>query len=528
MTKKLERLAQVQLTAQPFSAAYLGTLFGRLKAQGFTGVFLGYGESFPYDSCPQVRQKLTYSQADIKAIDDAAGAAQLELVPNGLSFSHSSAILKQDAYKHLADTPASLDLTKAESRDLMIRSGEDILRLHPRTRTIHFGGDEIYGLGSKLHIRRRIDERGRSGLYVDFVNQLAGHFAARGVRVAIWSDMLIRYPQAVDELDKSVIIYYWDYWSSGERTPFVSIGGGASDIFMLDSSQLTGDLKKMLRHPGVRPAEEIPIGHVRTFERYWQLAADGRSVRSFPYEAWLKDHGFTVISALMTYPEKGSFLPHTAEKLDHIRWFLRRTREAAGDGFLACHWQADWPFIETCWPGLLATQELADHPDIDDDAVCEGVARRLGTPWSGQTVRGYFSAGRDFEFADTLNAIWMKVELRERLYWLDAMGVTDEDMAVARQSLADIESLLANWKSLQADAYERFVLDDMAWRARVQLACQADRKAACLDLLPQGQALEARCRSFVQAWHPPGVAAEVIKTRYEPWFQALAAPEKKG
>lgn len=517
------RLAQIDLHRHVPTVAYLDILFGRLRAAGYTAVLLAYRDKFPYTTYPELAAPDAYTPEEVAAIDSLALRHGLDIVPLGFQFSHSAAIVKQPRFKHLAGDGGGLNLLDPQSVEVMAKSSRDILKAHPRANLLHVGGDEIGGIGSRPAIGRFVREHGASAYVVRYVNALAAEMRKDGVRLGIWSDMLIRYPQDIASLDKSVVMFYWDYWSYGDRTPFVTIGGGLPDFYVLDRTALTGDIKKLFLAPWPKPADDIPAGHLRQFASYWQMAADGKSVRSFPYAAWFRDQGLDVVGALLTYPEKSSFLPDFLGKFDHVRGFARRLRESGGLGCLACLWALYFPLPETVWPSWLAASILMDDPERTDAEVCALAAARLGGHWTPATLQAYFGVGRDFELADLMAPTWsIKLTLAERLQWLREAGALEEDMALCRGSLQRAEALLDGpWKSLPPDTYERFMVEDLAWRARLQIAWQAGDAGAVPVLKKEGLALEQRCGAFLAPLYKPGHGADLVAARYQPWLQFL-------
>ncbi len=520
--KTFLRMAQVDLYAHVPQLDYLEGLFTRLGACGYNAILLCYRDKFPYTSHPDLAAPEAYTLEEVGRIDDMARRHGVEIIPLGMQFSHSAAIYKQPRYAHLQGG-GGLDLLRDESVEVVVACAEDILRAHPGARLAHFGGDEMCGLGENPSTNRYIRERGASAYYVQFVNRIAARMAARGVRACVWSDMLIRYPQALPELDKSTVIFYWDYWSYGERTPFVSIGGGLPDMFMLDFNQLTGDLRKLFIAPWVHPAADLPWEHVRRFGDYWRMDAASGTIRSFPYLAWFRDNGLDVVGALTTYPEKSSFLPDFLSKFEHVRGFATRLRESGGMGFLACLWAKFFPLPETCVPSWVAATALMEHPERSDADTCAVVADHLGGRWTVEAVQGYLSAGSDFEAADLISPSWSdKPSLLQRFDWLDKAGELENDMAMCRGSLRRIEALLGGaWKAIPADVYERFVLEDMRWRAELQIAWHSKDAAAARTLRGRLPDLERRCRSFLAVMFRPGHHEEILTARYAPWRQLL-------
>jgi hypothetical protein len=504
-------------------ADYLESLFERVEAAGYNAALIAYEERFPYASYPELAGDGALSSAEIAAIDAAAERHGLDVIPVGFQFSHADGILRHDRFRSLDAGGRALDLTRSESVDVLVRTGEEFLDAHPRARILHCGGDEIWAFGATARTSRAVRDRGISGYYVDYVNRLAERFAHRGVRVAIWSDMLIRHPEAIESLDRSVLVFYWDYWGSGDRTPFVSIGGGMPDMALFDRARLEGDARKLFLMSCVRPGSEIPVGHLDRFAHYWELDPARTSAKSFPYARWFSELGFSVVGAILPYPEKSTFLPDYLGKMEHVRAFARRLHEAKAAGFVACLWQPHWPLLATAVPSLLTTGLIAADPALPTDDVLDKAARQLGVPWTTDTLRAYLGVGRDFEAADTLSPEWTPLSLGERFTWIRETGAWSDDMELCRGSLARAEALLATWPELSTDSYERLVLDDLAWRARVQIGSDEGDSGCREKLLSEGRALAERFARHAGAIYKTCHVPELHAARYAPWLDWLGA-----
>jgi hypothetical protein len=528
MENKFLRIAQIDMYAHVSSVEYLESVFKRLSKYGYNAVLLCYRDKFPYTCYPELASPDAYTLDEVMRIESIAEENGIEIIPLAMQFSHAEAILKHPRFKHLSS--GGLNLLEDASLEVIVRCAEDVLRVHPNSKLVHFGGDEMQGIASDPACGRYIRENGASEYYVQFVNRIADSMRGHGIRAGIWSDMLIRYPQALPELDKSTVIFYWDYWSYGDRTPFVTIGGGLPDMFMLDFEQLHGDLRKLFITPWVHPPDEIPCGHMRRFEKYWQMDPEKKSIRSFPYLAWFREHGLDVIGSMTTYPEKSSFLPDCLSKFDHVRGFASRIRESGGTGYLACLWAKFFPMPETCMPSWATANEIIDHPEKSDDEICAAASVRLGGFWTPNTLKAYLGAGGDFEAADLISPLWKSnLALVERFKWLGKSGELENDMEMCRASLARIEALLGGeWKDLPVDSYERFTLEDLRWRAKTQIAWNSSDASAVPSLRKELAELEARFPAFLNMMYRKAHHEDIQTSRYKPWSQLLDDIETGG
>ena len=505
------------LRTQGFRSSHLIELLGQAHADGFDEVNIHW-ERFPHS----FETEPAYSLEEVRAIDAACEKLGFDVIAASHSFSHSDDILRLPSFSHLRSGGDSMELT-GRTVDIMLLVAKELKEAHPRMRFVHLGGDEITTFASSPAENRYAVERGRSALYIDFVNQLAIGLGKLGLRLALWSDMLIRFPEKATELDRSVLIFYWDYWGEGERSPFVSIGGGLSDIFILNRSALRGDLQKLLFSWLAREKCEIPLGHWRRFAPYWELDSEETSARSFPYSEWFRTMGFEHVSCLLPIPEKGSFLPPVAQKLDHMRGFIRRGKSAGGSGWMACSWGDFWPPLVMFRPGLLVALSIAGDLDADGEAIYANAAQRLGSPWTKAALKGWCEAGAHIEFADILDNNWGKLPMAGRLEWLEEAGWLAGDLDRAETIAARCETLLANaMAGFPLDGWERFAIEDMAWRCRLEIACHHRERDQLRQLIDQGRLLRKRATRLFARWWPDAALKTQIAKRYDQWEQAAA------
>ena len=516
------KIQHLRLCPYTLRTEHIRELFIKFKAAGFNAVMIEYENVFPYTDFPELKSESTYTPEEISAIDSYAEESGIELIPKGLSFSHIDYLLKVEKYKHLADGNGSLNLLARESFEIICRSTENLLQFHPSSKIIHLGGDEMFNLGRAPETSDFVTRHGISRLYVQFVNKLTERLKAEGLRIAIWSDMIIRYPEAIDEMDKDTIIFYWNYWSGAERVPFISIGGGMTDTFMLDRSKMSGDLEKMFRVSMVKEKNELPIGHVELFKYYWDMDDNWKSCRGFPYFSWFRDKGFDVVASMLSYPEKGSFLANMGEKNSHIKTFMKETSANSGMGFMTCCWQACWPLIESIWPSLLFAQKAHDNPLTDDDDIYKCIAEEMGDLWTQDILKKYYNLSCHFEFADILDSFWRTTPVKERIRWLTKAGWIEDDMARVKNVLKNADEILnGKFSFFAGSCYEKFLVEDIEWRAECQMACYQSNSADAAALIAKGGRLQERALFFIETWYRPHVSKLYIADRYLPWFDAL-------
>lgn len=518
--KIFAKMQHIKVSPYAMNVEYLRELFIRLKNAGFDTVFIEYDENFPYPDFPELNGEVAYSTEEAAMIDVYANESGLKVIPKCFSFSHSGIVTDKAKYKRLKDG-SGMNLLSPESLELIINGVDNLLAIHPRAEIIHLGGDEIGRLGGAPDTSEFIVRHGASRLYVQFVNKLAAACRKRGVRAAIWSDVLIRHPEAVDELDRDVFIFYWDYWSYAERIHFLTIGGGLTDTFILDRSKLPADLENLYRLSIVRDKSEMPVGHLERFARYWELDETRSSSKGFAYFKWLSECGFDVVASMLPYPEKGSFLTNMDDKVVHARTFLREMERNSGFGFLACCWQPYWLPVAGIWPGLLLTMEMSRDLNIGSTAMYERAAAAMGDCWTGEALREYCSIGRHFEFSDILNPFWSQTEIKTRVEWLSKAGWLEEDNWKAASVDEKGDAFLDKWGNAIGDCIEKHFVEDLRWRAQCQLFCSGFSGFRRNGLLEEGRRLRAVFELHADRWFKPGSAGQCVDFRFKQWLEAV-------
>ena len=482
-----QKLQHISLAPATWSVEYLKTFFDFFARRGGTGILLDYKTSFPYSGpLKDLRAENAYTEKEIAELCAHAEKLGLALFPKGVSFSHAEAILRCPQFAFLADGNG-LNLARPESVDLLAESSRQLAALHPGCRMIHLGGDEIFPFALAPESHAAALRRGKGGLYADFLNRFAERTRKLSVSFGIWSDMLIRYPEAVDRLNHDYTIFYWDYWSFGDRCPLLSIGGGCPDLMVLEREALPRDLGKILRNSAVREGGEIPCGLAERYASCWELSADRRRARSFPYIRFFREHGFPVISSGLVYPEKGSILSNFSEKLEHIRWFAKRSMEDGADGMMSCYWAPFWPDLKLMEPAVGIYLALSEHPELTDQALLEWC-----TPegWSTKAFELYLRTANDFEFNDLLSVEWTPSDYRKQLDWIRRAGLADDEIRRCRESLELGSAFLAEHPG--HDCF-RETVEELLFRAELERNALENRSPSA-DAMRELERFEKRLR----------------------------------
>lgn len=168
-----------------------------------------------------------YTYDELKALDDYANLFGIELCPCIQTLGHLKRILHWPAYHHLRDNDevllADLDETY-ELLDQMIRAATAPYR----SKKIHLGMDEAYGVGLGAHLARYGYEDPHS-VIGRHLSRVLGICDKYGLHAMMWSDMYFHLDgrnyhspglpseKAKAAVDPRITLMYWDYYQPKEE-----------------------------------------------------------------------------------------------------------------------------------------------------------------------------------------------------------------------------------------------------------------------------------------------------------------------
>ncbi|XP_057570938.1 hexosaminidase D isoform X2 [Hippopotamus amphibius kiboko] len=216
------RLVHLDLKGAPPRVCYLSEIFPLFRALGANGLLIEYEDMFPYEGHLRLlRAKHAYSPSEIKEILHLATLNELEVIPLVQTFGHMEFVLKHEALAHLREValfPNTLNPHKAESLALVRAMIDQVMELHPGSRWLHIGCDEVYYLGEGEASRQWLQQEPntKAELCLSHMEAVASHVRAQHPTTIplVWDDMLRDIPE--DQLSASrvpqlVEPVLWDY-----------------------------------------------------------------------------------------------------------------------------------------------------------------------------------------------------------------------------------------------------------------------------------------------------------------------------
>ncbi|KAJ8918610.1 hypothetical protein NQ315_013116 [Exocentrus adspersus] len=183
-----KRIVHLDLKGAPPILSYFRKLFPLIKVMGATGVLLEYEDMFPFSGAlKNISAKNAFTAYDVSEILKLAEESKLEVIPLVQTFGHVEFALKHSEFSHLREVPGSPQAL-CPSRASSLNFIREVMDLHPNTKYLHIGCDEVFQMGECDVCRLEMHEN----LFLKHVKTVADIVHARypHVRVIVWDDML--------------------------------------------------------------------------------------------------------------------------------------------------------------------------------------------------------------------------------------------------------------------------------------------------------------------------------------------------
>ena len=177
------------------------------------GLLIEYEDKLPFTDLKMLRHPHCLTSEQLQDLLSAAHENFIDVIPLQQTYGHLEYVLKHPEFIHLREQPnhvAELCPMKSQSLSLVHRLLKDISDLHPHSRYLHLGGDEVRNIGTCDHCKAA--GKSSSALFISFMNQVAKYAIELGKQPIIWHDML---KDGTDEeialMDKRIIVAIWLY-----------------------------------------------------------------------------------------------------------------------------------------------------------------------------------------------------------------------------------------------------------------------------------------------------------------------------
>ncbi len=170
--------------------------------------------TFPYEKNATITNKYAYKPEEIKDFIQYCTSLGIDVIPIHHCFGHVEWILRHDRYRFLSEDkkevsqvcPVKIEEAKTVFRSLF----KEMAAYHP-SKYFHIGGDETYLLGSCDKCKEKVAKEGKSKLFVDYIKAMCEIVTEMGKTPVLWADVILKYPEAINEMPKNVIYVDWNY-----------------------------------------------------------------------------------------------------------------------------------------------------------------------------------------------------------------------------------------------------------------------------------------------------------------------------
>ncbi len=180
---------------------------------------------FPFRGHEEVwANKDTITPEEILELDQYCIENNIELVPSIATFGHLYHLLSSESYGHLCELENSkgkpfswvdrmghhtIDISNEESIKVIEGMIEDYLPLFSSDK-FNICCDETFDLG-KGRSKDYVEKVGKGRGYLEFLNKLIQIVKKNGKTPMFWGDIILNYPELLDEINQDVICLNWNY-----------------------------------------------------------------------------------------------------------------------------------------------------------------------------------------------------------------------------------------------------------------------------------------------------------------------------
>ena len=323
-------------------------------------VLIEYSNRFPFERHSSIKAPSSLTREEVTELITMAQEYDLRVIPLQQSIGHLDYLLQNDNYASVREEENYKDQlcpTNPDSFRIFTELAEEMIQLHPGIKYFHIGGDEARRLGSCARCRDKVEKYGVSRLYVDYINKVSQWLTSQGITPIIWDDMLCAHPEAIDNLDRNIVIMYWDYWTTSRESPYFiarsNRNGQPVTIYDEKWDSLwqgeLGDLERNIMDTfatGVPLEESLGKQFLSVYGSY--LGDDfPKRIKGYPYLEFFMDKGFKVIGAPTALGNGDNYhsLPNYWRFIPNIKTISERCQEAGAEGVITTAWYNYMPLM---------------------------------------------------------------------------------------------------------------------------------------------------------------------------------------
>ncbi|MCM4156016.1 N-acetyl-beta-hexosaminidase [Gramella sp. AN32] len=204
----------LDLRIQVMTPDALKAFADELAGFGMNTLVMEYEATYPFEKHATIANEYSYSREEVKDFVSYCNSIGIEVIPLQQSLGHLEYILRNPRYSDLKEDRQDISqvcpMKIEESKQLFTELFTDMAEMHDSD-YMHIGGDETRLLGHCPLCQKRVEEVGTSKLFVDYMSMITQIVVDLGKKPVMWADIILKHPEAAQELPKETIFVDWNY-----------------------------------------------------------------------------------------------------------------------------------------------------------------------------------------------------------------------------------------------------------------------------------------------------------------------------
>tara|TARA_Y100000815_G_scaffold264618_1_gene280487 strand:- start:3076 stop:4578 length:1503 start_codon:yes stop_codon:yes gene_type:complete len=204
----------LDLRIQVMTPGALKDFAKELAGFGMNTIVMEYEGTYPFKDHATIGNKYSYTREEIKDFVSYCDGLGIQVIPLQQSLGHLEYILRNPRYSILKEDDKDISqlcpMEVEANRELFKDLFADMAAMH-NSDYIHIGGDETRLLGHCEKCQKKVEEEGKSKLFVDHMKMIAQLVIDLGKKPVMWADIILKHPEAARELPKETIFVDWNY-----------------------------------------------------------------------------------------------------------------------------------------------------------------------------------------------------------------------------------------------------------------------------------------------------------------------------
>jgi hypothetical protein len=224
----------IDMNIGQFTKEYLLKWIKILSDAGYNALVWEVENNVKWETCPECAAPEAFEKTEFKEILKISADYGFKNIPLFQTIGHCEYVMNTGKYDHLREVPhenSKLDIHDPVLLEMVKSTGQycssnpdvftflnawidEYLGLFENPEYFHIGADEAFLLGTCEKCLERVNKKSFSDLYISHIRKLYEPLIAKGIKPIIWSDMILKYNESLNELSRDVYLCDWNYYNS--------------------------------------------------------------------------------------------------------------------------------------------------------------------------------------------------------------------------------------------------------------------------------------------------------------------------